>query len=137
MINQAGYFCIVSSKEMNAEEALEIYKDKDAVEKVFRREKSYLGNDVFLVHTDENLESKVFITFIALILRNEIYCSMKELYKKNRKEYTIPKVLREYEKLGLVKLSDEKCHRRYRLTKKKEYLESNRNERREVSTILR
>lgn len=65
-------------------------------------EKTYLRNDVFRVHSDEHLESKVFILFIALIIRNEIYKSLKPLYLKKRKEYTVPKVLREYERLGVT-----------------------------------
>lgn len=118
LINKAGYFAIVTSKKMSAEEALETYRDRDAVEKIFRMEKTYLGNDVFRVHSDEKLESKVFVSFIALIIRNEIYKSLKELYKTNRKEYTVPKVLRDYERLGVIKLADEKYHLRYRLTNK-------------------
>lgn len=116
LIDRAGFFTIITSKEMNAREALEIYRDRDAVEKVFRMEKTYLGNDVFRVHTDEHLESKIFISFIALIIRNEIYKSLKPLYIKNRKEYTVPKVLRDYEKLGVIRLSDQRYHVRYRLT---------------------
>lgn len=81
-------------------------------------EKSYLGNDVFRVHNDEKLEGKVFVSFIALILRNEIYKLLKELYKTNRKEFTVPKVLREYEKIGLTKMGDGKYHIRYSLTAK-------------------
>ncbi len=65
---------------------------------------------VFRVHSDDHLESKVFVSFIALILRNEIYKALKPLYQKNRKEYTVPKVIREYEKLGLTKLSDHQYH---------------------------
>ena len=118
LINKAGYFAIVTSKKMSAEEALETYRDRDAVEKIFRMEKTYLGNDVFRVHSEEKLESKVFVSFIALIIRNEIYKSLKELYKTNRKEYTVPKVLKDYERLGVTKLADEKYHIRYRLTNK-------------------
>lgn len=118
LINKAGYFAIVTSKKMSAEEALETYRDRDAVEKIFRMEKTYLGNDVFRVHSEEKLESKVFVSFIALIIRNEIYKSLKELYKTNRKEYTVPKVLKDYERLGVIKLADEKYHIRYRLTNK-------------------
>ena len=80
MLEDTGIFVIVTSKEMGANEALETYRDRDAVEKVFRMEKSYLGNGVFRVHTGEHLESKTFISFIALIIRNEIYKSMKKLY---------------------------------------------------------
>lgn len=118
LINRAGFFAIITSRKMSASQALEIYRDRDAIEKVFRMEKIYLGNDVFRVHLDEHLESKVFISFIALIIRNEIYKSLKPLYLKNKKEYTVPKVLREYEKLGVTKLSDKKYHIRYKLTNK-------------------
>ena len=60
----------------------------------------------------------IVIEMQAMILRNEIYRSMKGLYKKNRKEYTVPNVLKEVDKLRIVKLSDEKYHVRYNLTKK-------------------
>lgn len=122
LIDKAGYFAIITSEKMSAEEALDIYKDRDAVEKIFRMEKSYLGNDVFRVHSTSSLESKVFISFIALIIRNEIYKSVKELYKKNRSEYTVPKVLREYERIGITKLGDDKYHLRYLLTAKQKKL---------------
>ena len=116
MVNKVGYFVIVTSKKMDAAEALSIYRDRDAVEKTFRMEKSYLGFDVFRVHDTEKLESKVFISFVALIIRNEIYQALKPMYKKNRKENTVPKVIREYERLGITKLSDNKYHVRYSLT---------------------
>lgn len=116
LIDKAGFFTIITSKELDAKQALEIYRDRDAVEKIFKMEKRYLGNDVFRVHTDEHLESKVFISFIALIIRNEIHKSLKPLYMRNRKEYTIPKVLREYERLGVTRLADHRYHVRYRLT---------------------
>ena len=116
MVNKVGYFVIVTSKKMDAAEALSIYRDRDAVEKTFRMEKSYLGFDVFIVHDTEKLESKVFISFVALILRNEIYQALKPMYKKNRKDNTVPKVIREYERLGITKLSDNKYHVRYSLT---------------------
>ena len=47
---------------MEAKEALEIYRDRDAVEKVFRMEKSYLGYDVFRVHTEAKLERVYSLT---------------------------------------------------------------------------
>ncbi len=118
LLDKTGCFVIITSKKMRAEEALSIYRDRDAVEKIFRMEKSYLGCDVFRVHSNEKLESKMFISFVALIIRNEIYQSLKPLYKKNRKEYTVPKALQQCERIGLTKLSDEKYHQRYLLTKK-------------------
>lgn len=118
LIDRAGFFTIITSRQMEAKEALEIYRNRDAVEKVFRMEKTYLGNDVFRVHIDEHLESKMFISFVALIIRNEIYKSLKPLYLTSRNEHTVLKVLREYERLGVTKLSDGKYHVRYRLTNK-------------------
>lgn len=122
LLDRAGFFTIITSQEMDASKALEIYRNRDAVEKVFRMEKTYLGNDVFRVHSDEHLESKIFISFIALIIRNEIYKSLKPLYLKKRKEYTVPKVLREYERLGVTRLSDHRYHVRYQLTKKQKMI---------------
>lgn len=117
-IDKMGYFVIVTSKKMNAEEALNIYRDRDAIEKVFRMEKSYLGCDVFRVHTTDKLESKMFVSFIALILRNEISKKTKKLYQSNRSEYTMQKIIQQLERLGLTRLSDDKYHERYNLTSK-------------------
>lgn len=39
-----GYFCIITSEEMSAKEALELYKSRDASEKLFRADKTFLGN---------------------------------------------------------------------------------------------
>ena len=100
---------------MTATTTLEKYRDRDAVEKVFKIEKSYLGYDVFRVHSDEALEGKMFMSFIALILRNEIYKNSKELYFKNKKETTVPAVLNVINKLTLTRMSDDKYHCRYKL----------------------
>ena len=117
-LNNVGFFVIITSKEMTATTALEKYRDRDAVEKVFKMEKSYLGYDVFRVHSDEALEGKMFVSFIALILRNEIYKNSKELYLKNKKEGTVPAVLNVINKLTLTRMSDDKYHCRYKLTSK-------------------
>lgn len=117
-ISKLGYFIIITSKKMSAKEALDIYSNRDSVEKVFRMEKSYLGFDSLRVHSVEKLESKMFISFISLIIRNELSQKMKPLYKTNKKEYTIPKVIQQLERIGVTKLSDEQYHHRYALTNK-------------------
>lgn len=122
LIERCGIFAIVTSEKMSAEEALETYRNRDAVEKIFRMDKSYLGNDVFRVHGNEKLEGKMFVSFVALVIRNAIQNRLKPLYKKNRKEYTVPMALRQYERLGLTKLSDDKYHLRYGLTNKQKAL---------------
>ena len=67
---------------MTARKAIELYKSRDASEKLFRSDKSYLGNKSMRVHNDEALSSKVFIQFIALILRSRIYTALKEKSEK-------------------------------------------------------
>ncbi|MCF0195598.1 MAG: transposase, partial [Bacteroidaceae bacterium] len=43
-IRLCGYFVLITSEEMTAAEALRLYKGRDATEKLFRGDKSYLGN---------------------------------------------------------------------------------------------
>lgn len=43
MLEDTGIFVIVTSKEMGANETLETYRERDAVEKVFRMEKIIFG----------------------------------------------------------------------------------------------
>ena len=81
-LSLAGYFAIVSSDNMTAREAIELYKSRDASGKLFRSDKSYLGNKSMRGHSDEALSSKVFIQFIALILRSRIYTALKEKSEK-------------------------------------------------------
>ena len=57
----------------HTKEAIDIYKSRDASEKLFRSDKSYLGNKSMRVCSEEALSSKIFIQFIALILRSRIY----------------------------------------------------------------
>lgn len=51
-----GYFVIISSEKMTAEDALDFYKSRDASEKLFKGDKSYLGNRSMRTQTDESIE---------------------------------------------------------------------------------
>ena len=108
-LSLAGYFAIVSSENMTAREAIELYKSRDASEKLFRSDKSYLGNKSMRVYSDEALSSKVFIQFIALILRSRIYIALKEKSEKmlKRPNYlTVPAALKELEKIVMIRQLD-------------------------------
>ncbi|MBC5650708.1 IS1634 family transposase [Blautia segnis] len=108
-LSLAGYFAIVSSDNMTAREAIELYKSRDASEKLFRSDKSYLGNKSMRVHSDEALSSKVFIQFIALILRSRIYTALKEKTEKMLKKpnyLTVPAALKELEKIVMIRQLD-------------------------------
>ena len=108
-IRLCGYFVIITSKKMTAKEALLLYKSRDGSEKLFRGDKSYLGNRSMRVYTDESVEAKIFIEFVALIVRNKIYTCLKdEMIKNDRKLnfMTVPAALRELEKIEMVRLLD-------------------------------
>mgnify|MGYP000479233761 CR=1 FL=1 len=109
-IRLCGYFVIITSEKMTAAQALELYKSRDASEKLFRGDKSYLGNKSFRVHTSESVHAKIFIEFVALIIRSRFYTCLKEQMQKNgKKNYmTVPAAIRELEKIELVRQIDGK-----------------------------
>lgn len=107
-IRLCGYFVIITSEEMTSAQALELYKSRDVSEKLFRGDKSYLGNKSFRVHTSESVHAKIFIEFVALIIRSRFYTCLKEqMQKSGRKNYmTVPAAIRELEKIELIRQSD-------------------------------
>lgn len=58
--NLSGYFCIITSENMAAKEAISLYKSRDTSEKLFRGDKSYLGDKSLRVYGDAAAESKIF-----------------------------------------------------------------------------
>ena len=108
-IRLCGYFCIITSREMSAEDALELYKSRDGSEKLFKGDKSFLGNRTLRVQSDEAAQSKIFIEFVALIIRNKIYTCLKDavLEDDNRANYmNVPAAIRELEKIEMTRQSD-------------------------------
>lgn len=117
-IRLCGYFVIITSEKMTTAQALELYKSRDASEKLFRGDKSYLGNKSFRVHTSESVHAKIFIEFVALIIRSRFYTCLKEQMQKNgKKNYmTVPAAIRELEKIELIRQSDREYRMDYAVT---------------------
>lgn len=108
-IKLCGYFCILTSEKMNAKEALELYKSRDESEKLFRGDKSFLGNNTVRVQTQEAAEAKIFIEFVALVIRNKIYTSLKNsvLEDNNKANYmNVPAAIKELEKIEMIHQTD-------------------------------
>jgi hypothetical protein len=108
-IDLCGYFVIITTRKMNAKEAINLYKSRDASEKLFQGDKSYLGNKSIRVHSDESASAKIFIEFIALIIRNKFYTYLKEEKKNLDKKpnyMTVPAAIRELEKIEMVRQLD-------------------------------
>lgn len=105
-LNLCGYFCIITSEKMTAEQALIQYKGRDISEKLFRADKSFLGGQSMRVQSSEAISTKIFIEFVALIVRNRIYNLLKETMQKldgNPNYLTVPAALRELEKIEMVR----------------------------------
>lgn len=108
-IGLCGYFVLITSEKMTAEDALGLYKSRDASEKLFRGDKSYLGNKSFRIQSNESLHAKVFIEFIGLIIRNRLHLYLKEHMKKSGKKQnfmTVPAAIRELEKIEMIRQAD-------------------------------
>jgi len=108
-IQLCGYFIIITSEKMTAEEALDLYKSRDGSEKLFRGDKSYLGNKSFRVHSSESVANKIFIEFVGLIIRNKFYTYLRDQMRKSRKKgnfMTVPAALKELEKIEMIRQSD-------------------------------
>ena len=105
-IHLCGYFCIVTSRKMTAKDALELYKSRDESEKLFKGDKSYLGNSAVRVPSDEAADAKIFIEFAALVIRNKIYTSLKDAVLEDdsrANSMNVPAAIKELEKIEMIR----------------------------------
>ena len=79
-------------------------------EKLFRADKSYLGNGALWVASEEAANNKIFIGFIALIIRCRIYTALKDkagTMVKKPNYFTVLAAIRELEKIEMCRLMAE------------------------------
>ena len=90
-----GYFALLSNGIKNPLEALEIYRAKDLIEKAFGNLKERLNMRRTSVSSDESLDGKLFVQFIALIYLSYI----KKIMSDNNlfKNYTLQELLDEFD----------------------------------------
>ena len=88
-----GYFVLISNEIKDPIEALEIYRNKDLVEKAFGNLKERLSMRRMSVSSDTGLNGKLFVEFTALIFLSYLKKKMQnnDLFKK----YTIQSLLDE------------------------------------------
>ena len=104
-----GYYCIITSAEMTAKEALELYKSRDASEKLFKADKTFLGGKSERMYTEEGLGGKLLIGFVSLIIRNRMYTSLRDAVGDT---YSVPNymnvaaAIRELEKIEILRGAD-------------------------------
>lgn len=92
-----GYFAVVTSEKKDVKEMITFYKNQDASEKVFRADILYLGNGSLCVASEDAASNKLFIGFIALIIRRRMYTALTFVEKSNY--LTVLAAIRELEKI--------------------------------------
>lgn len=120
-----GYFCIITSENMTASQALIQYKGRDISEKLFRDDKTFIGSKSERVQSSESISSKIFIEFVALIVRNRIYNLLKEqmIRMESKQKYmTVPAAIRELEKIEMVRRNGGSYKLDHAVTKKQKII---------------
>jgi len=108
-IRYCGYFCLISSERMSARDALLLYKSRDYSEKLFSAEKTFTGSWAERIQSVEALRSKIFIEFLALILRSRLHHAINGhiVATGRRPNYmNVVSVLGELEKIELIRIGD-------------------------------
>jgi transposase len=90
-----GYFALLSNEIKEPLEALEIYRNKDLVEKAFGNLKERLNFSRTAVSSDQSLDGKLFVEFIALIYLSYIKKKMQDKNLFNK--YTMHELLDEFD----------------------------------------
>ncbi|MCL2138864.1 MAG: transposase [Treponema sp.] len=83
-LETAGWFVLLGNGKMTAQQAYDIYRKKDVVEKAFMKYKQQLGLKRLRIHSETRMRNKMFAAFVALTLVSSIHKVMKEkgLYRK-------------------------------------------------------
>jgi transposase len=79
-----GYFALISNDIKDPIQVLEIYRNKDLVEKAFGNLKERLNLRWTLVSSEQSMDGMLFVEFIALIFLSYLKKKMQEhdLFKK-------------------------------------------------------
>ena len=104
----SGFQALLSNGIKDPIEALQIYRDKDVVEKCFDDLKNQLDMKRLRMHSSAAVDGRLFVQFIALIY---ISALRKEMRKSGLIErYTVRELLQEMETLTKVKYSGKYGH---------------------------
>ena len=116
--NRCGYIVYVGSQEMTAAQAITALSRRDSVEKVFMALKTFLGMDKLGVDAESAMHTKSLIWFVAAIIHALIFKRTEQLRVKERKRYTVPALVDQFEEVTADKdLESGVYKRRYNPTK--------------------
>jgi transposase len=98
-----GYQAILSTRIKDPLQALQIYREKDVVEKCFSDLKNQLDMKRLRVHRSPMMKGRLFIQFVAMILLSQIRNVLRE--QKELASYTARGLLKEMESLTTIHYS--------------------------------
>jgi transposase len=104
-LDRAGFFILLASNpNLSSNDVLKIYREKDVIEKNFDQFKNRLDFRRMRTHWNSTTEGKLFVGFIALILRAYLLRKIKD--GTNTKRLIFDKVLIELRKIKMLTLTD-------------------------------
>ncbi len=120
-----GFQALLSNKTKDPLKALQIYRDKDVVEKSFDDLKNQLDMKRLRMHSSKAADGRLFVQFIALILMSAL---RKEMRKSELIErYTVRELLKEMEPLTKITHSGKYGHILTEVTKPQREILTNLN----------
>jgi transposase len=106
-LKRAGFFVFLTTDlATTSEELIQIYCNRDVVEKSFDCLKNEIDFKRMRTHYNRTAEGKIFVGFIALILRSMLLSKTRE--KSETKKQPIEKILLELKKIKVITLNDGK-----------------------------
>ncbi|HAV10214.1 MAG TPA: transposase, partial [Dehalococcoidia bacterium] len=98
-----GFYVLLTNDIKDPVEALQVYRNKDSVEKCFDDLKNQLDMKRLRVHSSPAMDGRLFVQFIALIYMSALRKKMKETGLIDK--YTVQELLLEMETLTQVRYS--------------------------------
>jgi len=120
-----GFQALLSNKTKDPLKALQIYRDKDVVEKSFDDLKNQLDMKRLRMHSSRATDGRLFVQFIALILMSALRKEMRK--SKLIEHYTVRELLNEMETLTKITYSGKYGHILTEVTKPQRDILTNLN----------
>lgn len=100
-----GFIVIISNDLKKPNEVFYTYRRKDVVEKAIDNLKNDLDVKRLKVHSERALKGKMFIAFIALIIKTKIFNTM--ISDSSICKYCVNEIISEMKKIAIIKFNEE------------------------------
>jgi transposase len=108
-LRHAGWLVLISNTVSSTQEAHDLYRIKDVVEKGFCKFKNSLGLSRLHIQSNDRMQNKIFVGFIALILMSWIHKNMSD--KGMYKQMTFDKMMLTLSKIKIATIHGQRILR--------------------------